>query len=208
MRRHVTYANVAATLALVFSMTGGALAARHYLISSTKQISPKVLKRLKGAAGRPGANGKDGAQGKEGPRGLEGKPGERGPSEAFAGKAESVSFPGSANAAEVVASVELAPGSYTIVATVDANNEGIAATEVQCVLLEQPTGGGNAVFDEALAKMETTGKVGDTANLALSGARVVATEAKLSVACKTPSTLGAYVAPRLTATKLGTLSGG
>jgi hypothetical protein len=46
MRRHLTYANVAATLALVFSMSGGALAAKHYLIDSTKQISPKVLKSL------------------------------------------------------------------------------------------------------------------------------------------------------------------
>jgi hypothetical protein len=44
MRRRLTYANVAATLALVFSMSGGALAASHYLIKSTKQISPKVLK--------------------------------------------------------------------------------------------------------------------------------------------------------------------
>ena len=44
MRRHLTYANVAATLALVLAMSGGALAAKHYLVSSTKQLSPKVLK--------------------------------------------------------------------------------------------------------------------------------------------------------------------
>jgi hypothetical protein len=44
MRRHLTYANVTATLALVFAMSGGALAAKHYLISSTNQIDPKVLK--------------------------------------------------------------------------------------------------------------------------------------------------------------------
>jgi hypothetical protein len=46
MRRHVTYANVTATLALVFAMSGGALAAKHYLVNSTKQISPKVLGAL------------------------------------------------------------------------------------------------------------------------------------------------------------------
>lgn len=46
MRRHISYANVAATLALVLSMSGGALAASHYLINSTKQINPKVLKTL------------------------------------------------------------------------------------------------------------------------------------------------------------------
>jgi hypothetical protein len=31
MRRHLSYANVVATLALVFAMTGGAFAASHYL---------------------------------------------------------------------------------------------------------------------------------------------------------------------------------
>jgi hypothetical protein len=46
MRRHLTYANVAATLALIFAMSGSALAAKHYLLSSTSQISPKVLKSL------------------------------------------------------------------------------------------------------------------------------------------------------------------
>jgi hypothetical protein len=46
MRRHLTYANVTATLALVFAMSGGAIAAKHYLVSSTKQIDPKVLNSL------------------------------------------------------------------------------------------------------------------------------------------------------------------
>jgi hypothetical protein len=46
IRRNLSYANVTATLALVFAMSGGALAAKHYLLSSTKQISPKVLNSL------------------------------------------------------------------------------------------------------------------------------------------------------------------
>lgn len=74
MRKRLTYANVAATMALVFSMSGGAIAANHYLVSSTKQISPKVLKKLKGATGKPGATGSTGLrglQGKEGPAGKE-----------------------------------------------------------------------------------------------------------------------------------------
>jgi hypothetical protein len=83
MRRRFSYANVAATLALVLSMSGGALAANHYLIHSTKQISPKVLKKLKGKQGKagtagksglPGAPGKDGAPGAQGPQGAEGNP--------------------------------------------------------------------------------------------------------------------------------------
>ena len=77
MRRHLSYANVAATLALVFAMSGGALAAKHYLINSTNQINPKVLKKLKGNAGprgrgAAGAPGAAGAAGKEGPQGKEG----------------------------------------------------------------------------------------------------------------------------------------
>ena len=44
MREKITYANVAATLALVFAMSGGALAAKHYLVTKTNQISPTVLK--------------------------------------------------------------------------------------------------------------------------------------------------------------------
>jgi hypothetical protein len=85
MRRRLTYANVAATLALVFSMTGGALAANHYLINSTKQINPKVLKKLKGKAGTTGKTGatgtagKEGTPGKEGAAGKEGKQGNPGP---------------------------------------------------------------------------------------------------------------------------------
>ncbi|HEX9482470.1 MAG TPA: collagen-like protein [Solirubrobacteraceae bacterium] len=82
MRKRITYANVAATLALVLAMSGGALAANHYLIHSTKQISPKVLKALKGNVGPKGAAGTTGASGtpgKEGPAGKEGKQGVPGP---------------------------------------------------------------------------------------------------------------------------------
>ncbi len=57
MRKHLSYANVVATLALFFASSGGALAASHYLINSTKQINPKVLKKLKGSAGKPGPAG-------------------------------------------------------------------------------------------------------------------------------------------------------
>ncbi len=72
LRRPFTYANVAATLALVFAMAGGAYAAKHYLITSTSQISPKVLAALKG---KPGASGSSGAQGPQGPAGPAGPAG-------------------------------------------------------------------------------------------------------------------------------------
>jgi hypothetical protein len=75
---HLTPSTVIATLALVFAMTGGAYAASKYLITSTKQISPKVLKALKGKNGANGANGAPGAQGPQGPAGANGKDGTNG----------------------------------------------------------------------------------------------------------------------------------
>lgn len=70
---------MAATLALVLAMSGGALAASHYLISSTRQISPAVLKKLHGARGARGLTGSIGPIGPQGPTGEAGPKGGRGP---------------------------------------------------------------------------------------------------------------------------------
>jgi len=75
MTRRLNYANVTATLALLFAMSGGALAANHYLINSTKQINPKVLRALKGKIGPTGPAGLRGLQGPTGPAGPKGKTG-------------------------------------------------------------------------------------------------------------------------------------
>ncbi len=92
LRKQVTVGNVVMTLALVFAMGGGAYAAKRYVITSTKQISPKVLKELKGKSGpagpqgpagpegKAGATGKDGAKGEKGDEGKEGKEGTNGES--------------------------------------------------------------------------------------------------------------------------------
>jgi hypothetical protein len=61
--RHLTYANVAATLALIFSMSGGALAASHYLITSRSQVKPAVLRTLHGPPGPEGPRGFPGTNG-------------------------------------------------------------------------------------------------------------------------------------------------
>ncbi len=78
VRRRITYTNVAMTLALVFAMTSGAYAAGKYLITSTKQISPKVLKALEGKNGRNGAQGLAGPAGPQGVRGETGTAGSPG----------------------------------------------------------------------------------------------------------------------------------
>jgi hypothetical protein len=79
LRNRFTYSNVVATLALVFAMSGGALAASKYLITSTKQIKPSVLSSLKGKAGKAGAVGPAGAVGAVGPAGAAGTVGPAGP---------------------------------------------------------------------------------------------------------------------------------
>ena len=81
LRKRVTFARVLMTVAAVFAMTGGAYAAGKYVITSTKQISPKVLKQLKGktgAAGPTGATGPAGPAGPTGPAGASGSAGEKG----------------------------------------------------------------------------------------------------------------------------------
>jgi hypothetical protein len=81
IRTRINATTIVAIFALVFAMTGGAYAAKKYLITSTKQISPSVLKSLQGkagAAGAPGAAGAQGAQGPAGPVGAAGAGGAKG----------------------------------------------------------------------------------------------------------------------------------
>jgi hypothetical protein len=78
IRKHLTYANVTVTLALLFAMSGGAYAASKYIIVSTKQIKPSVLKQIAGKPGPAGPEGKAGPAGPGGPAGKEGPPGKEG----------------------------------------------------------------------------------------------------------------------------------
>ncbi len=102
VRRRVTYANVVVTVALVFAMSGGAYAASKYLITSTKQISPKVLKALQGKAGKAGANGANGAPGAPGPVGPAGP---QGPAGAAGAKGENGAAGTSVTSAESKAKI-------------------------------------------------------------------------------------------------------
>jgi hypothetical protein len=86
--RRIRPTTVIAVAAVVFALSGTAVAAQRYLITNTKQISPAVLKQLtamavkqaKTTGGTTGA-GATGAQGERGPageRGPQGEPGKEG----------------------------------------------------------------------------------------------------------------------------------
>jgi hypothetical protein len=130
LRRHLSYANVAATLALVFSMSGAALAANHYLINSTKQINPKVLRKLKGNSGSKGATGATGTAGAAGAAGAAGKEGPVGPSHTYS------------NESSGVAKVTVPAGTYSIhgfgaLFVADAPHPGLGYCEL--VIAGKPT---------------------------------------------------------------------
>lgn len=121
LRRRLTYANIVATLALVLSMSGGALAAQRYLVSSTTQLDHGVVTAMKhrsgkngkrgrtghsGPAGAPGPQGATGAQGIQGPLGAQ-PPGRTGPAGVTGegGPTGTAGAPGGATAVTFSASV-------------------------------------------------------------------------------------------------------
>ncbi len=78
LRNRFGIPGVIAVTALIFAMAGGALAAKKYVITSTNQIKPSVLKQLRGKAGPAGPAGPAGAAGIKGDAGAKGDPGAKG----------------------------------------------------------------------------------------------------------------------------------
>jgi hypothetical protein len=72
-------AMIVALLALMVALGGTAIAADHYIITSSSQIKPSVLKALRGSAGPEGSRGSTGPEGKPGPEGKAGPEGKTGP---------------------------------------------------------------------------------------------------------------------------------
>ncbi len=184
IRRQLSYANVAATLALVFAMSGGALAASHYVITKTGQISPKVRKALKGqrgATGPAGPQGKEGASGKEGATGKEGKEGAEGKAGASAGLYDAHEGPFNLKTEagdQTIATLANVPaGSYILSAKVSVRNKGVGTFRAVCTL----TAGTDS--DQAAAYLGETGTPGETETLSLLLSHTFSTTGNVALAC-------------------------
>lgn len=156
LRRHLTYANVAATLALFLALGGAAYAATQLPKNSvgTNQLrkeavtAAKIAKKTRnqlrgdrGPAGPQGAQGKTGKQGAKGATGARGAQGNTGaPGADGTGPALEVfgALKPIAAAGSPVVAQNLAAGAYAVSANVVV--ESTVETAVTCVL----TGGGEA----------------------------------------------------------------
>lgn len=183
MRPRLTYANVTATVALVLSMSGGAIAAQHYLINSTRQISPKVLKELRGKtgssgrAGAPGAPGTPGAPGGPGPQGPEGK---TGPNGAVAGFSAVQGSRVALTEEKTILTKQLPAGSFIASASVTASGSDekeIRSAGVLCELTD-----GTSVSGEWVATVEPTLAAAGSISLHLAFTRPGASTLALSCA--------------------------
>lgn len=189
LRRHLTYANVAASLALFLALGGAAYAAtqlpknsvgtrqlRNGSVTAAK-IAGRTRRQLRGSRGPAGPQGPQGKTGKQGPKGATGARGAQGPQgpsgadgngpalEVFAGLK-----PIEAGGSTVVAE-NLGAGAYAVSANVAV--ESATATTVTCVL----NGGGEAVgFVEA----------GSPATLTLSVVRNLGTAGNATLTCSAP----------------------
>jgi hypothetical protein len=201
VRRHLSYANVVASLALFLALGGAAFAATQLPRNSvgTGQLKPeavtsgKIAKRtrqqLMGAQGPAGPQGKTGAKGQKGATGARGATGSKGD----AGARGLTGADGTGPAFEVflqapkvvgttatqILAQNLSPGAYAISANVALEAAGSGEAEVECTL----SGGGEAVTAVAggpaefpatvpLSVTQTFGAAGTTVLTCTAGAGV------------------------------------
>jgi hypothetical protein len=197
LRRNLSYSNVAATLALVFAMSGGALAASRYVINSPKQINPKVLKALKGKTGKTGPAGRQGQSGTPGAMGAQGSAGATGPSDVYVA---GVGFGGALTGTYAAyGEVTVPPGSYLIEAKTTLFSTSTGA--VVCFL--GPGASGKAELDAAAANPET----GKPTVLSLIGVQTFPTTQAVALNCKVNSGEGSVDNARVVAIKTESLHG-
>jgi hypothetical protein len=190
LRRHLTYANVAASLALFLALGGAAYAATQLPKNSvgTNQIrkeavtAAKIAKKTRqqlqgnrGPAGQQGPQGKTGKQGAKGATGARGAQGNTG-APGIDGTGPALEVVTGAKPIEAVGSTvvsqNLAPGAYVV--TADIVVESAATTAVTCTL--------NGSNSEAVGNVA----VGLPATLTLSGVRSLGAASAATLTCASP----------------------
>jgi hypothetical protein len=206
LRRHLTYANVAASLALFLALGGAAYAAtqlpknsvgtnqiRKEAVTAAK-IAKKTRRQLQGARGPAGQQGpqgktgKTGAKGATGARGAQGNtgvPGADGTGPAYEAAAEPTAPTGIGTNTQVVG-LSLAPGQYATSANVVVKAAPAEAATVTCTLLN----GAKASATIPAAGFET---------LSMSGTRGLAGAGAATVLCTTTVGTAELVSASVTA---------
>jgi hypothetical protein len=193
LRRHLTYANVAASLALFLALGGAAYAAtqlpknsvgtnqiRKEAVTAAK-IAKKTRQQLQGQRGPAGQQGPQGKTGAKGATGVKGAVGARGAQ----GNTGAPGVDGTGPALEVVTSLKpieavgstvvsqnLAPGAYVV--TADVVVESTVTTAVTCTL--------NGSNSEAVGNVAT----GVPVTLTLSGVRSFGAASAATLTCAAP----------------------
>jgi hypothetical protein len=205
LRRHLTYANVAASLALFLALGGAAYAATQLPKNSvgTNQIrkeavtAAKIAKKTRqqlqgqrgpaGQQGPQGKTGKTGAKGATGARGAQGNtgvPGADGTGPAFEATAKPA-IPTAIGTGTQVVGLSLAPGQYATSANVVV--QGSAGATVTCTLLN---GGEASATIPTAAGLET---------LSMSGVRGLAGAGTATVLCTATGGTAELVSANVTA---------
>jgi hypothetical protein len=190
LRRHLTYANVAASLALFLALGGAAYAAtqlpknsvgtnqiRKEAVTAAK-IAKKTRRQLQGARGPQGPQGPQGKTGKTGAKGATGARGAQGNTGAPGADGTGPAFEVVAGAKPIeavgssVVAQNLAPGAYVV--TADVVVESAATTSVTCSL----NGSNSEAVGDVSAGFPTT--------LTLSGVRSLGAASNATLTCAAP----------------------
>jgi len=197
-RRHLTYANVVASLALFLALGGAAFAATQLPRNSVGtgqlkaeavtagKIAKKTRNQLRGDRGPAGAQGPQGKTGKTGAKGAKGATGAKGD----AGAKGAPGADGTGPAFEVLTlnktigdasppllSQGLAAGAYVITADVTAtNNTGAEALPIECTLV---------AGTESSAAAATMAK-GDVQSLSVSLTHTFGSTGAVTLTCNSP----------------------
>jgi hypothetical protein len=193
----MSYANVAATLALVIAAGGGtAWAANHYLITSTKQIKPSVLSELKGSPGQEGPPGANGANGTSGTDGTDGTNGTNGAGPGYSATIVSDgSLDVSINSEKSIVTKTVPAGSYIVHANVDlqvTENDGTTYNQtdfqLRCKLLDNAAVVDTADWWGSTTAEYTTGNTVAFSTIPLDAAVSSSTTNALEVECENAET--------------------